>query len=119
MSSARHAPSRAFQIDSRTDQALKLPQVPPPAVTVKTLAPTQQEIAEVDIIKNLLEKYITIVKKNVADSVPKVIMSFMVAGLKDALHKECITKLYKEPLFAELLGEAPNVQERRSKCKEE
>lgn len=110
------ATSRTLRVDWGTDQALKLPQLPPPAVTVKTLAPTPQELAEVDIIMNLLEKYITIVKKNIADSVPKVIISFMVAGLKDALHKECITKLYKEPLFAELLGEAHDVQERRGTC---
>ena len=40
-------------------------------------APTDRERVEVHIVKRLMESYLALVKKNVADSVPKAIMFFL------------------------------------------
>lgn len=94
---------------------LRLPPVPQ-TITPASTPPSQREKVEVNIIKVLLKNYFAIVKKNMADSVPKAVMFFMVNALKDVIQSECVAKLYKEDLFAELLREARDVQERRDKC---
>jgi dynamin 1-like protein len=90
----------------------------PAAIMPAQVPPTNRERVEVDIIKNLLSNYVGIVKKNIADSVPKVVMFFMVNNVKDAIQRECVTRLYKEELFDSLLEEAKDVAGRRKRCHE-
>lgn len=40
--------------------------------------PTKRETSEADMIKNLIVSYFNIVKKNINDSIPKTIVSFLV-----------------------------------------
>ena len=82
------------------------------------MPPSQREKIEVDIIKHMLSNYLGLVKKNIADSVPKVVMHFMVNNVKDAIQRECVTKLYKDDLFDTLLEEARDVAGRRKQCHE-
>ena len=96
---------------------MKLPHVPL-AITPASEPQSQRERVEVNIIKNLLGNYIEIVKKNLADSVPKTIMFFLVNALKDDIQSECVAQLYKEERFAELLQEARDVQGSRQRCQE-
>lgn len=109
----------------------KLPHVSQ-SINPAATAPEKRERVEVTIIKNLMENYLTLVKKNVADSVPKAIMLFLVGGagvagsdpsgevssLKDAIQSECVTRLYKEDIFDQLLSEGADVQGRRVACRE-
>jgi len=95
----------------------RLPQVPQ-AIMPALVPPSQRERVEVDIIKNMLSNYLSLVQKNIADSVPKVVMFFMVNNVKDAIQRECVTKLYKEDLFDTLLEEARDVAGRRKRCHE-
>lgn len=101
----------------------------PPAIWPAASPPTERERVEVQIVKVLLENYLKLVKKNVADSVPKAIMLFLVGGagitgvdparvssLKDVIQGECVASLYKEELFQSLLAEAPDVQSQRTRC---
>lgn len=105
------------------------PKLPPvPAIDPTATAPSDRERVEVHIIKKLIDNYLTLVKKNIADSVPKAIMFFLVSGagvsadpgqvssLKDAIQSECVTRLYKEELYDALLFEG-DVESRRSACR--
>merc|ERR1712048_442729 len=102
---------------SAAGSAIKLAHVPP-VISLASTPLTQRDRVEVSIIKTLLESYLTIVKKNIADSVPKAVMHFMVNTLKDVIQSECVARLYKEDRFQDLLAEANGVQARRTKCRE-
>eukprot|EP00933_Yihiella_yeosuensis_P075573 TRINITY_DN8500_c0_g1_i1.p1 TRINITY_DN8500_c0_g1~~TRINITY_DN8500_c0_g1_i1.p1 ORF type:complete len:769 (-),score=154.72 TRINITY_DN8500_c0_g1_i1:53-2359(-) len=108
----------------------KLPHIPPSINPAATPAAPRERM-EVNLIKTLMDNYLSLVKKNVADSVPKAIMFFLVSGhgvcgsdpagvssLKDAIQSECVTRLYKEDLFDTLLSEATDVQEKRGECQQ-
>ena len=60
-----------------------------------------------------------LVKKNVADSVPKTIVHFMVNSAKDVLQRELVVVLYKEDLFESLFSEESGLPGRREKCRAE
>ncbi|CAE6915411.1 DNM1L, partial [Symbiodinium natans] len=106
----------------------KLPHVPS-TICPSAQEPSEREKVEVSIVKKLLESYLTLVKKNIADSVPKAIMFFLVSGagissdpsrvssLKDAIQSECVTRLYKEELYDSLLCEEGDVKTRRDTCR--
>lgn len=92
---------------------VKLPLVPSTITSTAPLSTTER--VEVEIIKDLLTCYLSIVKKNITDSVPKAVMFFMVNSLKDVIQRECVSQLYREDLFNELLCESRDVQGRRDK----
>jgi replication fork clamp-binding protein CrfC len=68
---------------------------------------------ELDIIRTLLNAYFGIVRKNIADSVPKSIMFFLVNKSKQDLQSELVRSLYKEELFEDLLKENEEVANKR------
>jgi dynamin 1-like protein len=43
---------------------------------------TKREIIEVDMIKRLITSYFNVVKKNINDTVPKTIITFLVDGVR-------------------------------------
>lgn len=47
------------------------------------------------VIRRLVESYFAIVKRNLADAVPKTIMHFMVNNTKRGLQQHLIQQLYK------------------------
>lgn len=94
----------------------KLDQVPS---TIKAISsPSDKEKFETELIQSLLISYFNIVRKNVADLVPKSIMHFLVNQSKDKIQNELVTQLYKEELFDHLLEESPAISMRRSQCKD-
>lgn len=95
----------------------RLPQIPN-AILPAQASPTARERVEVDIIRTLLSNYLEMVKKNIADSVPKVVTHFMINGAKDTIQRECVAQLYKEALFDTLLQEATDVAGKRLRCRE-
>lgn len=92
---------------------------------------TQMELA-VAITRKLVDNYMEIVERNVADMVPKAIMRFLVNRSRKGLHQHLIATLYKclparwtemdaegcirEDLFSELMSEKPEIAERRRNC---
>jgi len=72
-----------------------------------------KEQYECEIIKQLLVQYFQIVRKNVSDSVPKLIMCFLVNKSKNTLQSELVRKMYKEDLFKELLKENDDIANKR------
>mmetsp|Transcript_39846 Transcript_39846/g.105647 ORF Transcript_39846/g.105647 Transcript_39846/m.105647 type:complete len:722 (-) Transcript_39846:119-2284(-) len=97
---------------------IKLPSVPS-TITPTAATMSSRERVEVDIIKSLLFNYMFLVKKNVADSVPKAIVHFMVNSANDVLQRELVVVLYKEDLFESLFSEESGLPSRREKCRAE
>ncbi|AFZ79026.1 Dynamin central region domain containing protein [Theileria equi strain WA] len=87
-----------------------------PKVVMLNNDPSEREIVETELIKTLISSYFSIVRKNVADAVPKCIMHFMVNKATESLQQELISKLYKRELYDELMAESKHVIERREKC---
>jgi len=79
---------------------------------------TEKEQREVDILKTLLQSYFTIVKKTIADSVPKTIMHFLVGQARNKLQTTLVTRLYKDDLLSQLLQENENLVKARKQCKD-
>lgn len=73
---------------------LRLPQVP--NIVTPNEVPSERERTEIELIKSLIISYFSIVRKNVADYVPKSIMSFMVNTAKDVIQRELVSQLYRE-----------------------
>src|SRR5579864_259100 len=67
---------------------------------------------------SLLESYFAIIKKNIQDGVPKVIMHFLVSRAKATIHNRLVEKLYKAEIYEELLAESPEVAARRKQTRE-
>jgi len=79
---------------------------------------TEREQREVQIIQTLLASYFAIVKKSIADSVPKSIMYFLVNRARERLQNHLVSRLYKDDLFEALLAENENLQKAREKCRQ-
>ncbi|CDJ43455.1 dynamin-like protein, putative [Eimeria tenella] len=95
---------------------IRMPAVPP--VVAPSDTPSDREQIETELIKSLLWSYFQIVRKNVADAVPKAIMYFMVNTAKDVLQRELVAQLYREELFGELMKEAGDISAKRQQCKQ-
>merc|ERR1712166_1253339 len=91
---------------------------PVPAALKPSPTLTEREQREVDILKTLLRSYFTIVKKTIADSVPKTIMHFLVSQARSSIQTTLVTRLYKDDLLNTLLEENQNLVKARAKCKE-
>jgi vacuolar protein sorting-associated protein 1 len=72
---------------------------------------------EMEVIKLLLLSYFSIVKRTVADLVPKAIMLNLVVFTKEELQRELLTELYKKEVFDDALKESDGTVERRRECK--
>ncbi|GBE60914.1 dynamin central region family protein [Babesia ovata] len=95
---------------------LWLPNIPK-AVSLGT-EPSEREVIEAELIKTLIESYFSIVRKNIADAVPKCIMHFMVNKTTDSIQQELILHLYKQELYEELTAESKHIIQRREQCLE-
>ncbi|KAF7457527.1 Dynamin-related protein [Cryptosporidium felis] len=98
----------------RNNAKIGLPVVPETILTSGD--PSERERIESDVIKFFIVSYFNIVRKNVADSVPKAIMYFMVNAMKDVIQRELVTKLYREEIFDDLLQEEKGIVEKRQQC---
>jgi len=81
-------------------------------------ARTEQEEVEVEVIRRLVDSYFGIVRRNLADAVPKAVMHFMVNNTKRGLQQHLIQQLYREELLGDLLAEREDVMAQRRACKE-
>lgn len=78
-----------------------------------TLAITAKDNRDCELIKQLIETYFNIVRKNILDSIPKTVMHFLVNYVKDNIQNRLVVHLYKEGEYEGLLKEAEYVTERR------
>jgi replication fork clamp-binding protein CrfC len=69
------------------------------------------------VLELLLLSYFNIVKRTVADIVPKAVMLNLVQMSKDELQRELLAELYKKEVFDEALKESEFTVQRRKECK--
>lgn len=77
------------------------------------------------MIKDLIVSYFNLVKKNVCDSVPKTIITFLVNNVimifilqsREICERELVAKLYKDDLVDDLLQENKFIQKSRAETK--
>ncbi|KAI8842129.1 Dynamin central region-domain-containing protein [Chytridium lagenaria] len=89
----------------------------PPAVLRASGNLSEREYMETEVIKLLLLSYYSIVKRTVADMVPKAIMLNLVIHSRDALQRELLTELYKKEANDDTLQESESTVQRRTECK--
>eukprot|EP00946_MAST-07B_sp_MAST-7B-sp1_P000313 g313.t1 len=77
---------------------------------------TERERIEVEIIKSLIRSYFNIVRKNVADLVPKTVMYFLVNHTKQHVQSVLVQRLYRDSSLDELLRETSDAAQRRKNC---
>lgn len=89
----------------------------PPTVLKASGNLSEREYMEMEVIKLLLLSYYNIVKRTVADLVPKAVMLELVQNSKEGLQKELLAELYKKEVFDEALKESDFTVQRRKECK--
>ncbi len=65
----------------------------------------------------MLASYYNIVKRTVADLVPKATMLNLVQHTREELQRELLSELYKKEVFDECLKESDGTVARRKECK--
>ena len=79
---------------------------------------TEQEAVQVEVTRVLIDSYFDIVRKNVQDFVPKIVMNFMVNQVKRGLQQHLTHVLYREDMLESIMKERDDVAERRKKCQD-
>jgi len=79
--------------------------------------PSKREQTEVDTIKNLIISYYKVVKRNICDSIPKSIITFLVNKTKNICKNELVAALYKDDLYDNLLAENSFIAQSRDECR--
>ena len=74
---------------------------------------------ETIIIQNLIQSYFAIVKKNIADLIPKTIMAFLVNKSISIAQSELVSEIYKLGNLEDLLIEDPLIAQTRLLRKKE
>ena len=90
--------------------------VKPPKKMRIDYEPNGREIVETQIIKNCLSSYFNIVRKHIADLVPKTIMAFLINKTKENSQQILYTSLCDLDDTQELMGEDPMIEEARREC---
>jgi len=72
---------------------------------------------ETRVIQNLIQSYFDLVKKNIADLVPKTIMAFLVNESRRIAQSELVESIYKQGNLDQLVVEDPMVRANRENCK--
>ncbi len=90
----------------------------PPDTLLVPRATTEQEIVQVRVTRVLVNSYFDIVRKNVQDMVPKIVMNFMVNHVQKGLQKHLTQVLYREDSLDGLMREREDIAERRNQCQE-
>lgn len=75
-------------------------------------------IMETRVIENLIYSYFSIVKKNIADLVPKTIMALLVRESARMAQSELVMKVYQAEDVESLLVEDPIVAANRESCQQ-
>lgn len=101
---------------SKNKKRLQQMEAPPPVLRA-TGQMTERELMETEVIKLLISSYYNIVKRTVADLVPKAVMLKLITRSKDEIQRELLQKLYSAPDLGELVKENDTTVQRRKECK--
>ena len=72
---------------------------------------------ETKVLKNLIQSYFDLVKKNITDLIPKTIMAFLVNESKRVAQIELVEQIYKRGDLEQLVVEDPMITANRESCK--
>ncbi|EDK45546.1 vacuolar protein sorting-associated protein 1 [Lodderomyces elongisporus] len=100
---------------SKNKKRLQQMEAPPPVLRA-TGTMTERETMETEVIKLLISSYFNIVKRTVADVVPKAIMLKLINKSKDDIQKELLEKLYSNPELPDLVKENELTIQKRKEC---
>eukprot|EP00732_Lithocolla_globosa_P002005 Lithocolla_globosa_v1_NODE_1173_length_2812_cov_7.424374.p1 type:complete len:702 gc:universal NODE_1173_length_2812_cov_7.424374:2180-75(-) len=100
----------------KRDPTKPLLEQPPAALRAQGVL-SEREGMETEVIKLLLQSYFDIVKRTVADMVPKCVMLNLVCYSKQNMQRELLTELYKSNDYEDILKESEYVVSRRNECK--
>ncbi|KAI3404899.2 VPS1 [Candida oxycetoniae] len=100
---------------SKNKKRLQQMEAPPPVLRA-TGTMTERETMETEVIKLLISSYYNIVKRTVADVVPKAIMLKLINKSKDEIQKELLEKMYNSPELPELVKENELTVQKRKEC---
>lgn len=101
---------------SRNKKKLAAMEAPPPVLKA-TGGMSEKEIVETEVIKLLISSYFDIVKRTVADVVPKAIMFKLIQLSRGDIQKVLLEKLYAEKSMESLVKENEFTVARRKECK--
>lgn len=88
----------------------------PPSILRASGTMTERESMETEVIKLLISSYYNIVKRTVADVVPKAIMLKLIVRSKDEIQKELLLKIYSNPDLNDLVKENDSTIKKRKEC---
>ncbi|AQZ16619.1 VPS1 (YKR001C) [Zygosaccharomyces parabailii] len=89
----------------------------PPPVLKATGQMTERETMETEVIKLLISSYFSIVKRTIADTIPKALMLKLIVKSKTDIQKVLLEKLYGNQDIEELTKENDITIQRRKECK--
>ncbi|GAV52065.1 hypothetical protein ZYGR_0AG00560 [Zygosaccharomyces rouxii] len=89
----------------------------PPPVLKATGQMTERETMETEVIKLLISSYFNIVKRTIADVIPKALMLKLIVKSKTDIQKVLLEKLYGSQDIEELTKENDITIQRRKECK--
>ena len=89
----------------------------PPAVLKATGGMSDKEVIETEVIKLLISSYFGIVKRTVADLVPKAVMLKLIQQSRSDIQKVLLEKLYADKNIESLVKENDFTVARRKECK--
>ncbi|KAL4502359.1 hypothetical protein ABPG72_011946 [Tetrahymena utriculariae] len=92
---------------------------PVPNVIRVSEKPSKKEATQTDMIKSLIVSYFNVVKKNINDSIPKTIISFLVNRALNICERELVNSIYHEELFDNLLSENTYILQNREETKQQ
>ena len=93
----------------------RLPCIPTVIKVSENAKPREQ--TETEMIKRLITSYFNVVKKNINDSVPKTIVTFLVNHCRNSCEKILVNDLYVESEFDSLLQEKDYIVDEREKLR--
>ncbi|AET38177.1 dynamin-like GTPase VPS1 Ecym_2448 [Eremothecium cymbalariae DBVPG len=88
----------------------------PPSVLKATGQMTERETLETEVIKLLIDSYFSIVKRTVADLIPKAVMLKLIVKSKNDIQKILLEKLYGNQDIDDLTKENDITIQRRKEC---
>ncbi|CUM68325.1 uncharacterized protein PRCAT00006047001 [Priceomyces carsonii] len=100
---------------SKNKKRLQSMEAPPPVLRA-TGTMSERESMETEVIKLLISSYYNIVKRTVADFIPKAIMLKLIVRSKDDIQKELLEKLYNSPELGDLVKENELTVQKRKEC---
>lgn len=80
---------------------------------------TKRERNEIELIKQMLFNYFEVVKKNICDYIPKIVLTLLVHKTIELCERDLISNLYKSDRYDTLLKEKAETAERYAQIKNE